>query len=278
MSEFPPPTSRRPESSGRDSTSAGLAIRIADTFAFSSGLAAAVGASVSLATSLFFGAPMVHVWVLLGATGTFIVYNLDRLRDLERDRETSPIRTAFVTQYRRVLYGLVSVASLALVALLALAPWSVTALCLAIGVVGLLHRRLKRHPALKAGYVSLSWTAVCVGMPWLAAPQADLGLWVAAIFLAAFLANLIASNLRDEEVIGVSGGPRTFLFAARLFVLFAIAIAFAGPSRLHALAWIPACEGVALIFFRPTERYGHLAIDGALLVGALLASVAIEAN
>ena len=39
--------------------------------------------------------------------GILLVYNLDRLRDLERDRLTSPRRSAFIARYRRLLWGLV---------------------------------------------------------------------------------------------------------------------------------------------------------------------------
>ena len=46
-------------------------------------------------------------------------------------------------------------------------------------------------------------------------------------------------------------------------------LAHAPPGALTPLVWIPTAELVALAFFRPTERYGHLAVDGALLAGAL---------
>jgi hypothetical protein len=37
------------------------------------------------------------------------------------------------------------------------------------------------------------------------------------------------------------------------------------------LAALPIAMGVALLGFRPSERYGAGVVDGALLVGALLA-------
>ena len=244
-----------------------------DAFAFSSGLAAAVGASLSLAANLALAAPKIHTWIFLTAAGTFIIYNLDRLRDVERDRTTSPIRTAFVSRHRQLLYGIVIGVAIGFAAVLLSAPPASIALCLAIGLVGLFHRRMKRYPMIKAVYVSASWVAACVGLPWIASGNTELGVWVAAIYFASLSANLIASNLRDNEVIRVSGGHSTILWAARGFILLAIAIAIAAPSELLALIWIPGCEGVALIFFRPTERYGHLVVDGALLVAALAASI-----
>jgi hypothetical protein len=245
---------------------------MADAVAFSSVLAAAVGGALSLAASLALAAPGIQVWIFLTAAGTFIIYNLDRLRDLEHDRATSPMRTGFVTRHRQLLYGMVFATAIGFAAILLSAPSPIIVLCLTIGLVGLLHRRMKRYPTIKAFYVSASWVAAAAGLPWIASNNA-LGIWVAGIFFASLAANLIASNLRDGEVINVSGGHSTILWAARGFILLALAIAFASPDRLLALAWIPFCEGLALLFFRPTERYGHLVIDGALLVGALTTSI-----
>jgi len=243
-----------------------------DAFAYSSGLAAAIGAALSLAAGLVLGAPQIHRWIFLTAAGTFIIYNLDRLRDLERDRSTSPTRTAFVSKHRRVLYGAVLITAIGFASVLLTSPRPIIILCLAIGVVGLFHRRMKQSPALKAIYVSVCWVAACVGLPWLASPDTRLGAWVAGLFLATLTANLIASNLRDDEVIQVSGGHRTILWAARGFSMLSIAVAFAGPAEILPLVWIPCCEGLVLFRFRPTERYGHLAVDGALLLGALATS------
>jgi 4-hydroxybenzoate polyprenyltransferase len=245
---------------------------MADAVAFSSVLAAAVGGALSLAAGLALAAPGIHVWIFLTSAGTFIIYNLDRLRDLEHDRTTSPIRTAFVSHHRQLLYGIVLVTAIGFAATLLAAPSPIIILCLTIGCVGLLHRRMKRYPTIKAFYVSASWVAAVVGLPWIASNSA-LGIWVAGVFFASLAANVIASNLRDDEVISVSGGHNTILWAARGFIVLALAIAIAAPDRLFALAWIPFCEGLALLFFRPTERYGHLVIDGALLAGALAASI-----
>ena len=46
------------------------------------------------------------------ALGTFIIYNLDRLRDVDRDRTTSPERTAFVETHRSGLTRAVVLAAI----------------------------------------------------------------------------------------------------------------------------------------------------------------------
>ena len=250
--------------------------RLGDAFAYSSGLAAAVGAALTLVACRTFDAPDEGRWIFLVAAGTFIIYNLDRLRDLERDRETSPSRTAFVLRFRKSLYAAVILAGSSFAAALWGTPPRMILLCGLIGLVGLFHRRIKQRPALKALYVSTSWAGACVGLPWLASDFHPLGSWVAPVFLASLAANLIASNLRDNEVMASmrsEGGHNKVLWAARGFLLLAMGCALLGPNPIAALVWIPLTEGLALIRFRPTERYGHLAVDGGLLIGALATTV-----
>ena len=260
-----------------DGFAASLGTRVSDGFAFSSGLAAAIGGSLSLVSSAVLDAPNAGSWAFLAASGTFIIYNVDRLRDIARDRSTSPLRTAFVLRNRRRLYTAVGAMAIGFVVILQAAPASSVILCLAIGLVGLLHRRLKDVEALKTAYVSLAWVGACVGLPWLASGYNPGGPWVAGILVASLAANLIASNLRDQEA-GVEEqnahsamAPR--LWIARAMAVFAVGISLVAPAPLHSLVWIPVCEGLALAYFRPTERYGHIAVDGGLLIGAFATSI-----
>jgi hypothetical protein len=105
-------------------------------------------------------------------------------------------------------------------------------------------------------------------------------LWIAGILLASLAANLIASNLRDQagEVEGKTAHSDTTaaLWIARAIAVLGIAITLAAPNPLHPLIWIPATEGLTLAFFRPTERYGQIAVDGALLIGAFAASLQLR--
>jgi len=251
--------------------------RAADAVAFSSGLAAAIGGSLSLVASRVLGAPDAGSWAVLAASGTFIIYNLDRLRDIDRDLAISPLRTAFVVRNSRRLYAVVGIAAICFLATLATAPPSIMLLCMAIGLVGLFHRRLKEFTPLKAAYVSIAWVAACVGIPWLASGRADAGPWVASILLASLTANLIASNLRDDEPHveekAAPSGTAPALWLARAMTIFAVAITLAAPEALHPLVWIPVCEGLALANFRPSERYGLIAVDGGLLVGAFATAI-----
>jgi hypothetical protein len=221
-------------------------------------------------------APDSRSWAFLAASGTFIIYNLDRLRDVARDRSTSPLRTRFVLRNQRRLSVAVGIASIGFAIKLLTVPLPVTLLCLAVGLIGLLHRRLKVLPALKTAYVSLAWVAACVGMPWLASGQADGGAWLAGILLASLTANLIASNLPNDEAGAVGGSAMSTLWLARAMTVLAIGIALAAPAPLLALVWIPLSESLALARFDNTERYRLVAVDGALLVGAFATSVQLR--
>ena len=103
----------------------------------------------------------------LGAAGTLVVYNIDRLRDLHRDRTTAPARSAFVERHREALIAL-SVAS--------------AGACLPPGRHAPLHHvvGLRSCPwpwasstagsreatgPLRCFYVTLAWLAVVLGIP-----------------------------------------------------------------------------------------------------------------
>ncbi len=211
------------------------------------------------------------VWILAFA-GTLVVYNVDRLRDLDRDRETTPIRSAFVERHRRILLGLAAGgAPVAAAAAWPLGP-EVWAVCAGAGAVGLLHRRLKGVPIFKGLYIAGAWVVVVVVIPALAADRASAVGWTAAILGAAILGNVIASSVRDSEGAAVRS-PRLALTLARVLPLFGLAAAWLGPEAVRPLAWVPAVLLLTLIRSPRGERYGLLVVDGALLVGGVLAAV-----
>ena len=269
------PGQASPPSDSASVESAPLGRRLARSFAFSSGLAAAIGASLTLVAARALEAPGSRLWALLAASGTFIVYNLDRLRDVEQDRKSSPLRTAYIERNRERLYVAVGFAALALAAGLLNTPIPVIALLAVIGSIGLFHRRLKGFTQLKAAYVSVAWAAACIGMPWIASGR-DLGAgaWISAILLPTLAANLVASNLGDEGFgdLDVDDSPRHRILdlrSARAFCAFALVVALVAPADFRPLLWIPVCEGIALAGYRPEELYRAIVVDGAILLGAL---------
>lgn len=251
--------------------------RSIDGLAFSNALPAAIAAALAAASSRALGLAPDPQAIVIAASGTFVVYGLDRVRDVSRDRETSPLRTRFTEANASRLRFAIAGAGFVLLVALITAPPRVFALCALVGAVGVLHRRLKGHALAKSLYVSASWVAVCAGVPLMnATPPGgfDAGLaWLAGILFPTLLANLVASNLRDDETQLAQNRVELALPTTRLLAFVGIAASLAAPAPLTPLVWIPLAEALALAFFRPSEHYGHIGVDGALLVGATLSLI-----
>jgi len=210
----------------------------------------------------------------LACGGTLAVYVIDRVRDQPRDRTTAPERAAFVDRHRRrllVLGGLGGAAAAG--AGLALGPRTL-GLAALVGALGLAHRRLKRFAAAKPVYLTFAWTAVPVGLPAAQDPGFEHLGWVAAITASAVFANVALSNLRDREALAGRFGTQRTLRVAGASLLAGLAAALLGPAAVRPLAALPLAMSAAVLGFRPSERYGALVVDGALLVGSLAALAA----
>jgi hypothetical protein len=252
-----------------------------DAFAFSSALVACAALALTAASALALGLAAEPAVLALAFCGTLVVYCVDRVRDLARDAQTSPLRSAFVARHRRALLALAGAAVCAALAAGAAAGTPVVAVAAAVAACGFAHRRLKRFAWAKPIYLTSAWTAVAVGMPAAAAlgartPETASVLAaalarVALIVGATVQANVVLSNLRDAEGIAGRVGERWARALAAGFVALALAAALLGPPAQRGLAALPAATALAIAAFRPGERYGALAVDGALLLGATLA-------
>ncbi|HVH06181.1 MAG TPA: hypothetical protein VNE71_09310, partial [Myxococcota bacterium] len=236
-------------------------------------VAAAAGALAG-AVARALGADPAAGPLLVAFGGTLAIYNLDRLRDLARDRGPAPARSAFVERHQRVLTALAAAgAALGVLGAWLAGPRAALPLLAALPLA-LAHRRLKRVWALKALYVTAAWVAIVVGVPAVAAGAAlrDTA-WAGALVGLAVFANAIASNVRDEEAAAaIFGGPAA-LRVARAAAAIATVAAFAAPPALRPLGWVGITTLGALVAWRPGERYGLAVVDGALLLGALTALV-----
>jgi hypothetical protein len=236
---------------------------LGDWLAFPSLLPAAVAAALLLAASQAMGVPPDWITAGLAAAGTLVVYNVDRLRDVQADRASTPLRTAFIERHRTKLLALTAAAAAASVVLAAMTTRDVQLLCAGVLAIGLLHRRLKARAGWKVLYVTAAWVCVTAGIPAMTARDSGSLPWVLSIYTTAIGANLLATRLRAAHLPMV-------LWTARGLALIGCVTAALAPTPVQPLAAIPASELLALAAFRPGERYGLVVIDGALLAGALI--------
>jgi hypothetical protein len=139
--------------------------------------------------------------------------------------------------------------------------------------VGLFHRRLKQFENAKIVYIAASWTCVGFGLPVVLAPNAQGILWVASIVAASMLANVIAFNVRAEGARVESVLRSNALQIARVFAAIGVVLGTLAPAPSDTLVAIPVATLLVLVGYRPTERFSPLFVDGALLVGSLIAAV-----
>jgi len=234
-------------------------------------MAAAAGALVA-AVSRAMGTAIHPEAVGLAFTGTLVIYNIDRLRDLHRDRHASQDRSAFVAEHEVGLIGLCGAAAVAALYFGVRAGWPAVVMLLPVLGMGLLHRRLKHFENAKILYIAASWTCVGFGLPAVLAADVQNLYWVASIVAATMLANVIAFNVREEEAPVERVSRRRALQIARVCAGIGVALGALAPSPSGALVAVPLATGLALAGYRPTERFSPLFVDGALLVGSLMAT------
>jgi len=238
-----------------------------------SGLWVAIAApALVAAASIAFGGAPAPVPLAFAFTGTFAVYGLDRLRDRADDADRAPLRTAFVERHRSALLAATLVSGVtAAVCAFALGPRAVGLAAIA-GGIGALHRRLKRRILVKGLYIAAVWLLVVLGAASLAAPPTRSALgWAAALLGPALFANAIAFTARDREGIVARVGRRQAMAAAVGWSAIGSLLGFAAPPDVRPLAAVPLATFLTLLRFRFDERYAPFVVDGALVVGALIA-------
>src|SRR5512145_466602 len=125
-----------------------------DALAWSSLWLALTAAALAAAASRALEVAPAPAVLGLAFGGTVVIYVVDRLRDLARDRTSAPERAAFVERHRRALLVLAGLAGgLGAGSALALRPPALL-LALAVGALGLLHRRMKRWFFVKPLYLT----------------------------------------------------------------------------------------------------------------------------
>ncbi|MCH2170317.1 hypothetical protein MK489_06015 [Myxococcota bacterium] len=241
-----------------------------NAFVFTSIWAAAAAGLLCMAASVSMGLGPSCLAASLASAGTLVIYNLDHLRDLERDRSTTPTRSAFIRKHRSGVYVVTLMAGLAALVLVSLAGPRVFVWLIPAGILGVLHRRLKRLPYAKPVYVTMAWVSVVAGLPLSMGAGSVHTLWVVLVLSLSILANVIASNVRDKET-AAAVTPRMALGFARGVAACGFAVALFAPDLVRPLGAVPLATLLSLFRTELSEWYGLVVVDGALVVGALVA-------
>ena len=245
--------------------------RAFDALAFSSALVAAVAAALTAASAQAMGLSASPALLALAACGALVVYCVDRVRDADRDRAASPLRTRFVEAHRGALLALCGLAAGGALATAAHVRGRVLLLAAVVAGFGFAHRRLKRLAWAKPVYLTGAWTAVAVGFPAADGDAAAHVGWTLGAVALTLQANIALSNLRDAEALAAQLGGQRVLAIASLLLAGAGALALLGPPGVRPLACLPLALAPAVAAFRPGERFGAWAVDGALLAGSAAA-------
>ncbi len=245
--------------------------RLIDPLLFSSVWMALAASALTLAAS---GAMLIPVSLAapgLVFFGILLVYNLDRLRDVERDRATSPERSHFIESHRRALWALTVSSALGASCILWTAPPRVWVIALGTLGLGFGHRRLKELPYLKESYLTVAWLAGIVGLPLAFQGDGANPLWTLAALAPPLLANDLGASARDREGLALILGPARALGLGKGLALVGIGVCLVAPAPVRPLVVVSFATGASLFAFRPSELYGFLVIDGALLLGGVAA-------
>ncbi len=205
--------------------------------------------------------------------GILLVYNLDRLRDVERDRATSPERSRFIENHRSALWAITVCSAAGASVILWTAPVRVWMIALVVLGLGFGHRRFKHLPYLKESYLTMAWLAGIVGLPLAFHGGGSNPVWTLVALAPPLLANDLAASARDREGLALNLGAPRALALARGLALLGIGACLLAPTPVRPLLAVSLAMGMSLVSPRPGEHYGFAVVDGALLAGGLVAWV-----
>jgi hypothetical protein len=247
-----------------------------DPLVFSGLWVALAAGALCTAAGLAQGIPPRWPVVGIATGGTLVIYNIDHLRDTDRDHRVAPVRTAFIRRWRRRLTVLTAFGGLASVLCATQLSLLASASLAPVLALGLLHRRLKRNLPVKIAYTALAWVGVTVLFPALIGPQRSHWPLVALGVGLTLLANALVSSAKgrgSSENGAVTRGrsfPPAVLWSGRVLALASLLLlALAGGAATRPLSLVPAATLMALIRPRPEERFLLTVVDGALIAGSL---------
>lgn len=133
--------------------------------------------------------------------------------------------------------------------------------------LALVHHWLREVPWFKPVYIALAWLGVVVGLPWVI--RGDGPIPAAALPIAlAIVANVLACDAVDREAEAAQIGPRRVWQIARLVAGVGVVVGWPAPA-----AAVPAAMLLAMVRWPVTRWWAERGLDGALLVGGIVAIV-----
>lgn len=197
--------------------------------------------------------------------GTLLIYNLDHLKDIGSDRFTNPERTKFIYKNELLLKTIVVISFAISTYLFFYIGIDMTSILIPVFVIGVFHWKLKNNQLFSIIYITLSWTVVVVIFPTLGVVDKNNNLLLTAIIMGlSFLANATVFMASENKF------RHTTVLIAKVLVFIAVIVAILSPSQLKPFAFIPGLTFIALLFYKPVERYNLIYMDGSLLVGGIL--------
>jgi hypothetical protein len=158
-------------------------------------------------------------------------------------------------------------------------PAAILGLRLSVGAVAILvcvcclalvHARLRHLPWAKPLYITAAWIGVVIGLPWVLRGPGPIPVVLTPLALAV-VANVLGCDAVDREAEAAQVDPRKVWWLARILALTGVVVGLMSPGA-QAIAVVPAVLLLALIPWPSSRRWAERGLDGALLVGAMLAS------
>ena len=144
-------------------------------------------------------------------------------------------------------------------------PPDAIAILVLVCALALVHVRLRELPWAKPLYIALAWLGVVVGLPWVLAGEGPLPGVLVPVALA-IVANVLGCDAIDREAEAARLAPVRVWWVARAAALAGVVVGWPAPG-----VGIPAAVLVALVPWPANRRWAEVGLDGALLVGALVA-------
>jgi hypothetical protein len=150
-------------------------------------------------------------------------------------------------------------------------PAAAVAILICVCGLALVHARLRDLPWTKPLYITVAWIGVVIGVPWVLRGSGPVPGALGPLALA-IVANVLACDAVDREAEAAQIDPRQIWWLARFLALTGVVVALMSPGA-EVIAAVPGMLVLALIPWPVSRRWAERGLDGALLAGALLASL-----